>query len=34
LRGVEKVAAKLVKEEKIRFIGPKKGGHWEVIIDN
>jgi len=26
LRGVEKVAAKLVKEEKIRFIGPKKGG--------
>ncbi len=30
LSAVERVAAKLVKEHKLRFIGPKKGGRWEV----
>jgi ATP-dependent DNA helicase RecG len=28
---VERAASKLTKEGKIRFNGPRKGGHWEVI---
>ena len=28
---VERAAAKLVKESRLRFVGPKKGGRWEVI---
>ena len=28
---VERAAAKLVKEQKLRFVGPKKGGRWEVL---
>lgn len=31
LSAVERAAAKLVKEQKLRFVGPKKGGHWEVL---
>ena len=31
LRAVERATAKLVKEEKLRFVGPKKGGRWEVL---
>ena len=32
LSAVERATAKLVKEEKLRFVGPKKGGRWEVLI--
>ena len=28
---VERATAKLVKEGKVRFVGPRKGGHWEVL---
>lgn len=28
---VERAAAKLSEEGRLRFVGPKKGGHWEVI---
>jgi ATP-dependent DNA helicase RecG len=31
LRAVERAASKLVAEKKLRFIGPRKGGHWEVL---
>ncbi|MEF8735378.1 MAG: winged helix-turn-helix transcriptional regulator [Candidatus Accumulibacter necessarius] len=31
LSAVERATAKLVKEERLRFVGPKKGGHWEVL---
>lgn len=31
LRAVERASLKLVKEGKIKHVGPKKGGHWEVI---
>ena len=31
LRAVERATAKLVKEKKLRFVGPKKGGRWEVL---
>jgi ATP-dependent DNA helicase RecG len=30
-RVVEKVLAKLKSEEKLKRIGPAKGGHWEII---
>jgi ATP-dependent DNA helicase RecG len=29
---VERATAKLAKENKLRYIGPKKGGRWEVLI--
>lgn len=28
---VERATAKLVREQKLRFVGPKKGGRWEVL---
>ncbi len=28
---VERAAAKLVREKRLRFVGPKKGGRWEVL---
>lgn len=28
---VERAAAKLVKEGRLRFVGPRKGGKWEVL---
>jgi ATP-dependent DNA helicase RecG len=31
LRAVERASSKLVKVGRLRFVGPKKGGHWEVI---
>lgn len=31
LSAVERATAKLVKEVKIRFVGPRKGGNWEVL---
>ena len=31
LRTVERVGSKLVKEGRLRHVGPKKGGHWEVL---
>jgi ATP-dependent DNA helicase RecG len=30
-RAVELAAAKLVKEGKLEYVGPQKGGHWEVL---
>ena len=30
-RAVERAAAKLVREGRLRFVGPRKGGHWEVL---
>ena len=30
LSAVERATAKLVKEGKVRFVGPRKGGHWKV----
>jgi len=30
-RAVERAAAKLHDENRIRYVGPAKGGHWEVI---
>ena len=31
LSAVERAAAKLVKEKRLRFVGPWKGGRWEVM---
>ncbi len=31
LRTVERATAKLAREERLRFIGSRKAGHWEVI---
>jgi predicted HTH transcriptional regulator len=31
LSAVERAAAKLTKEGKLRHVGPSKAGHWEVI---
>jgi ATP-dependent DNA helicase RecG len=31
LRAVEMATAKLVRDGKLRFVGPKKGGRWEVL---
>ena len=31
LRAVERANSKLVKSGVLRYVGPKKGGHWEVI---
>jgi len=28
---VERSSAKLVDAGKLRYVGPKKGGHWEVL---
>ena len=28
---VERAAAKLVKEGRLKYVGPQKGGHWEVL---
>ena len=32
VRSVERASAKLVKAGKLRYVGPQKGGHWEVIL--
>ena len=31
LSAVERASAKLVKEERLKHIGPAKGGHWQVL---
>jgi ATP-dependent DNA helicase RecG len=31
LRAVERACAKLIKNNQLRHIGPRKGGHWEVL---
>lgn len=31
LRAVERACAKLVKEGRLRYVGPRKGGRWEVL---
>ena len=31
VRAIEMASSKLIKEGKLRHIGPKKGGHWEVV---
>lgn len=31
LRAVERATAKLVKEGRLRHVGPAKGGHWEIL---
>jgi ATP-dependent DNA helicase RecG len=28
---VERAGTKLVKSGRLRFIGPRKGGYWEVV---
>jgi ATP-dependent DNA helicase RecG len=30
-RAIEMACAKLLKEGKLRRVGPAKGGHWEVL---
>jgi ATP-dependent DNA helicase RecG len=30
-RAVEMASAKLVKAGRLNYVGPQKGGHWEVI---
>jgi ATP-dependent DNA helicase RecG len=31
LRAVERATAKMVKEGLLQFVGPKKGGHWQIL---
>jgi ATP-dependent DNA helicase RecG len=31
-RAIEMAASKLVKEGRLKYVGPQKGGHWEVIL--
>jgi hypothetical protein len=31
LRTVERASTRLVKEGRLRYVGPRKGGHWDVI---
>ena len=31
VRAVEMASSKLVKAGRLRFVGPQKGGHWEVL---
>jgi ATP-dependent DNA helicase RecG len=31
VRAVEMASAKLVKAGRLRFVGPQKGGRWEVL---
>lgn len=31
-RAIEMAASKLVKEGRLKYMGPQKGGHWEVIL--
>jgi len=33
LSAVERASAKLAKEGRLRYVGPRKGGHWEVLED-
>ena len=31
LSAVERASTKLIKERRLRHVGPRKGGHWEVL---
>ncbi len=31
LSAVERASTKLVKSGQLRYVGPKKGGHWEIV---
>jgi ATP-dependent DNA helicase RecG len=31
LRAVERATAKLADDGRIRYVGPRKGGHWEIL---
>jgi len=31
LSAVERASAKLVKAGRLKYVGPRQGGHWEVI---
>ena len=31
LRAIELASSKLVKSGRLRYVGPQKGGHWEVL---
>lgn len=31
LRAVERASAKLVKQGRLKHVGPRKGGRWEVL---
>ena len=31
VRTAERVAAKLIKEGRLRYVGSKRGGHWKVV---
>lgn len=31
-RAIEMPASKLVKEGRLKYVGPQKGGHWDVIL--
>ncbi len=33
-RAVEMASSKLVKEKRLRYVGPQKGGHWEILEDS
>ena len=30
-RAIELASAKLVKEGRLKYVGPQKGGHWEIL---
>ena len=34
VRAIELASTKLVKAGKLKYVGPQKGGHWEVIREN
>ena len=34
VRAVERASAKLVEAGHLKYVGPKKGGHWEVKGDD
>jgi ATP-dependent DNA helicase RecG len=31
LRAVELASSRLVKEGRLKYVGPQKGGHWGVL---
>jgi ATP-dependent DNA helicase RecG len=31
VRAVERATAKLVKDGRLIYVGPRKGGHWEIL---
>ena len=33
LSAVERASSKLVKEGRLKYVGPQKGGHWELSKD-